>query len=146
MCSKCFREAQRVEQQKPAEQKDDATKDASKAHTPVAAAAAASSPQPIPAVSKASPAALASPAAAPAAAEAAPAAAASPAEPKAPTRCQKCRKKVGLTGFKCKCGQLFCGQHRYAEAHDCGFDYKSMQREKLAAANPVVQAAKVERI
>jgi hypothetical protein len=25
--------------------------------------------------------------------------------------------QVGLTGFKCKCGQLFCGSHRYAEAH-----------------------------
>jgi predicted nucleic acid binding AN1-type Zn finger protein len=58
----------------------------------------------------------------------------------------RCRKKVGLTGFKCKCGHLFCGQHRYAEAHDCDFDYKGMQREKLTAANPVIQAAKVERI
>lgn len=61
-------------------------------------------------------------------------------------RPRRCRKKVGLTGFKCRCGQLFCGTHRYAEAHDCSFDYKTMQREKLAAANPVVQAAKVERI
>lgn len=64
------------------------------------------------------------------------------------TRCQVCRKKVGLTGFKCRCSPcaVFCGQHRYAEAHDCSFDYKGMQREKLAAANPVVQASKVERI
>ena len=23
-----------------------------------------------------------------------------------PSRCQQCRKKVGLTGFKCKCGQV----------------------------------------
>jgi AN1-type zinc finger and ubiquitin domain-containing protein 1 len=41
---------------------------------------------------------------------------------------------------------LFCGQHRYAEAHSCTFDYKSAEREKLAAANPLVQASKVERI
>lgn len=61
-------------------------------------------------------------------------------------RCQQCRKKVGLTGFKCKCGMLFCGQHRYAEAHNCSFDYKSAEREKLAANNPLVQASKVERI
>ncbi|GBF95755.1 hypothetical protein Rsub_08191 [Raphidocelis subcapitata] len=65
---------------------------------------------------------------------------------KASTRCQQCRKKVGLTGFKCKCGQLFCGSHRYAEAHACTFDYKTAEREKLAAANPLVQAAKVQRI
>lgn len=67
---------------------------------------------------------------------------------KVSTRCQVCRKKVGLTGFKCRCSPcaVFCGQHRYAEAHDCSFDYKGMQREKLAAANPVVQASKVDRI
>lgn len=61
-------------------------------------------------------------------------------------RCQQCRKKVGLTGFKCKCGMLFCGQHRYAEAHNCTFDYKSVERERLAANNPLVQASKVQRI
>ena len=27
-------------------------------------------------------------------------------------RCQECRKKVGLTGFPCRCGGLFCGLHR----------------------------------
>jgi predicted nucleic acid binding AN1-type Zn finger protein len=57
-----------------------------------------------------------------------------------------CRKKVGLTGFTCRCGHLFCGQHRYAEAHACTFDYKSAGRQALAAANPLVQASKVERI
>lgn len=65
---------------------------------------------------------------------------------KNPGRCQQCRKKVGLTGFKCKCGDVFCGQHRYAEAHNCNFDYKSMDRQKLAANNPVVQASKIQKI
>ncbi|KIZ05931.1 hypothetical protein MNEG_2023 [Monoraphidium neglectum] len=38
-------------------------------------------------------------------------------------------------------------QHRYAEAHSCTFeDYKTAEREKLAANNPLVQASKVERI
>ena len=40
---------------------------------------------------------------------------------------------------------LFCGSHRYAEAHNCSFDYKSVQRAKLAEANPLVQASKVQR-
>jgi hypothetical protein len=62
-----------------------------------------------------------------------------------PSRCQSCRKKVGLTGFKCRCGHLFCGQHRYAEDHACTFDYKSAARERLAAANPTVVADKVAR-
>ncbi|TXG58291.1 hypothetical protein EZV62_016120 [Acer yangbiense] len=30
-----------------------------------------------------------------------------------PNRCLVCRKRVGLTGFKCKCGTTFCGTHRF---------------------------------
>lgn len=69
-------------------------------------------------------------------------------KPVSKTRCQVCRKKVGLTGFKCKCSPdaVFCGTHRYAEAHECCFDYKAAAAKKIAAANPVVQAAKVEKI
>merc|ERR1712012_1503986 len=33
-------------------------------------------------------------------------------------------KKVGLTGFTCRCGGLFCSIHRYSDKHDCNFDYK----------------------
>ena len=69
-----------------------------------------------------------------------------PAEPKAANRCFICRKKVGLTGFKCKCGSTFCGEHRYAEKHDCSFDFKGTGRDAIAKANPVVKADKVERI
>lgn len=68
------------------------------------------------------------------------------APPKAATRCLECKKKVGLTGFKCKCGDVFCGQHRYAESHNCPFDYKGVHKEKLASSNPVVQASKVQKI
>ena len=39
-------------------------------------------------------------------------------------RCQSCKKKVGLTGFTCRCGGLFCSIHRYSDKHDCSFDYK----------------------
>lgn len=30
-------------------------------------------------------------------------------------RCGQCKKKVGLTGFDCRCGIVFCGMHRYAD-------------------------------
>ncbi|RUS87681.1 hypothetical protein EGW08_004522 [Elysia chlorotica] len=30
-------------------------------------------------------------------------------------RCMECRKKVGLTGFVCHCGKLFCSLHRYSD-------------------------------
>ncbi len=39
-------------------------------------------------------------------------------------RCGVCKKKVGLTGFTCRCGGLFCSIHRYSDKHDCKFDYK----------------------
>ncbi|KAL6894223.1 hypothetical protein ACP4OV_008321 [Aristida adscensionis] len=61
-------------------------------------------------------------------------------------RCVSCRKKVGLTGFRCRCGGTFCGMHRYSDAHSCGFDYKAAGREQIAKQNPVVVAAKIAKI
>jgi len=134
MCSKCYREQQaEIERSKPVTEA-----------LASAAAAAAGSHQP----TVSSPVQEAAVSAEPAVASPAPAAAVESPEPvsKGPSRCQSCRKKVGLTGFKCKCGMMFCGQHRYAEAHDCTFDYKTAERQRLAENNPLVQASKVERI
>jgi hypothetical protein len=61
-------------------------------------------------------------------------------------RCVTCRRKVGLTGFLCRCGGTFCGPHRYADAHSCGFDYKAQAREMIAKQNPVVVAPKLDKI
>lgn len=61
-------------------------------------------------------------------------------------RCSSCQKKVGLTGFRCRCGDLFCGRHRYSDTHDCSFDYKAAGREAISKANPVIRAAKIIRI
>ncbi|CAK8571399.1 unnamed protein product [Lathyrus sativus] len=63
-----------------------------------------------------------------------------------PNRCLFCRKRVGLTGFKCKCGSMFCGTHRYPERHGCGFDFKTVGREEIARANPLIRAEKLQRI
>ena len=65
---------------------------------------------------------------------------------KRPNRCTTCRKRVGLTGFKCRCGTTFCGVHRYPEVHGCTFDFKSAGREEIAKANPLVKAAKLQKI
>ncbi|KAL3628319.1 hypothetical protein CASFOL_027365 [Castilleja foliolosa] len=62
------------------------------------------------------------------------------------SRCPTCRKKVGLTGFRCRCGTTFCGVHRYPEKHSCPFDFKSMGREAIARANPLIKAEKLEKI
>lgn len=61
-------------------------------------------------------------------------------------RCATCRKRVGLTGFKCRCGVTFCGSHRYPEHHGCTFDYKSMGRVAIAMANPLVKGEKLHKI
>lgn len=61
-------------------------------------------------------------------------------------RCASCRKRVGLTGFTCRCGGLFCGVHRYSDKHDCGFDYKQHERAKLAQLNPAVVGAKLDKL
>ncbi|KAK6936356.1 Zinc finger, AN1-type [Dillenia turbinata] len=46
-------------------------------------------------------------------------------------RCMGCNKRVGLTGFQCRCGGVFCGLHRYPEEHSCGFDHKANARKNL---------------
>ncbi|KAM1040620.1 hypothetical protein ACFX15_029375 [Malus domestica] len=61
-------------------------------------------------------------------------------------RCTTCRRRVGLTGFKCRCGMTFCGTHRYPEQHACGFDFRGMGKEQIAKANPVVKAEKLHKI
>lgn len=48
-----------------------------------------------------------------------------------PSKCWKCTRKVGLLGFKCHCKYVFCSKHRHAIDHDCTFDYKAMQQNKL---------------
>ena len=51
-------------------------------------------------------------------------------------KCWECKKKVGYTGIECRCGFIFCGKHRYADQHKCGFDYKKEGRATLKKQNP----------
>lgn len=63
-----------------------------------------------------------------------------------PNRCSVCRKLVGFMGFRCRCEITFCGVHRYPEKHGCTFDFKTIGREEIARANPVVKGEKLEKI
>ncbi|XP_053307280.1 AN1-type zinc finger protein 4 [Spea bombifrons] len=61
--------------------------------------------------------------------------------------CFFCRKKTGLaTSFECRCGNNFCATHRYAETHNCSYDYKTAGRRYLEEANPVITASKLPKI
>merc|ERR1711974_496358 len=49
---------------------------------------------------------------------------------------------MGLTGFACRCGGMYCGIHRYSDKHSCTFDYGALGKSEIAAANPVIVAEK----
>eukprot|EP01121_Diplochlamys_sp_Union-15-3_P018631 TRINITY_DN682_c0_g2_i3.p1 TRINITY_DN682_c0_g2~~TRINITY_DN682_c0_g2_i3.p1 ORF type:complete len:231 (-),score=34.27 TRINITY_DN682_c0_g2_i3:58-750(-) len=55
----------------------------------------------------------------------------------------ECKRRLGVTGIECRCGQIYCGKHRYPDEHNCSFDWKQFDREKLKSANPTVVADKV---
>jgi len=63
------------------------------------------------------------------------------------SRCWECKKKVGLTAIECRCGYVFCSNHRYADQHACTFDFKAADRAELARRNPGGgQFGKVEKL
>ncbi|NXY73363.1 ZFAN5 protein, partial [Glareola pratincola] len=61
-------------------------------------------------------------------------------------RCFTCRKKIGLTGFDCRCGNLFCAIHRYSDMHACPYDYKAEAAEKIRKENPIIIAEKIQKL
>ncbi|XP_039593885.1 AN1-type zinc finger protein 4 [Polypterus senegalus] len=70
-----------------------------------------------------------------------------PAKKKNSKHCFLCGKKTGLaTSYECRCGNNFCAVHRYAETHECTYDYKSAGRRYLQETNPVISAPKLPKI
>lgn len=51
-----------------------------------------------------------------------------------------------VSGFDCRCGNMFCGIHRYSDVHNCTFDYKTDGAEKIRKENPVVVGEKITKI
>merc|ERR1711928_187947 len=54
--------------------------------------------------------------------------------------------KVGLTGFECRCGGLYCSVHRYSDKHECSFNYRELGAEEIRRNNPVVVGQKIQKI
>lgn len=46
-------------------------------------------------------------------------------------KCFTCNKKIGLLGFECKCKNMFCSKHLNPEKHNCNYDFKNEQKERL---------------
>jgi hypothetical protein len=172
MCSKCYREHEAEEAKVNKQAQAVADVIASNVSTPPPPSspppaqdtqmeeAVVSVPQPSTTTPGSSPTASPAPqpaAAADAATSTAAAAAAAPVEEekpppperpvqKNPSRCFSCNKRVGLTGFKCRCEYVFCSTHRYSDKHNCEYDYKAANRDLLTKANPTIVADKVQRI
>ena len=61
--------------------------------------------------------------------------------------CAICRKKLRLAcQFKCRCGNMHCAKHMHSVDHNCAFDYKKFQREKLTNELEQMCAQKLSRI
>lgn len=62
--------------------------------------------------------------------------------------CDICNKKLPLFAYKCKCYKFLCTLHKYAENHDCKYDYKRKYKEELEIKldNKFLKKIKVENI
>ena len=65
---------------------------------------------------------------------------------KAKNRCHTCKVKIGVVGFPCRCGGSFCATHRYANEHNCSFDYKTHGQNEIRENNPKVLGEKIQKI
>ena len=67
---------------------------------------------------------------------------------KSKKRCSlpECKKKLSLVQQTtlCKCSKAFCGTHRHAEDHSCGYDYQGKTQRDLSNSLVKVQGEKVE--
>ena len=69
-------------------------------------------------------------------------------------RCAVCALRLGVTtAFTCACSKasasaspVFCATHRYPHAHACSVNHRALQRERIAASNPLVTHEKFERL
>jgi hypothetical protein len=59
------------------------------------------------------------------------------------SRCWTCNKKIGLTGFKCRCGYFYCGTHRYEDAHECDFNCAGDKQGRLEGSLTTIANDKV---
>ena len=61
-------------------------------------------------------------------------------------RCWQCTRKVRTFGIECKCGYVFCGQHRYPTSHDCTWDHRKFHRHYITQQNPKMVKRKVPKL
>lgn len=61
--------------------------------------------------------------------------------------CLKCNRKLrSLNHFVCDCGSIYCALHRHPYQHDCSFDYRKMEIDRLVQQNPRIAREKLNRL
>lgn len=61
-------------------------------------------------------------------------------------RCFECNKKIFIIPIKCKCQNIFCSIHRYAEKHNCSYNYKEFNKQYLTKTMPLNNDNKIYKI
>ena len=57
-----------------------------------------------------------------------------------------CKKKLSLCPSKCRCGNIYCDNHRTIVDHRCMYDYKAEYAKKIIENNPKVHDNKITKI
>ncbi len=70
-----------------------------------------------------------------------------PSKPKK-NKCKQCNKKIGVIEFGCKCGGIFCAEHRFVEKHNCVCidEIKKENLEELTKNNAKITTGKLPKI
>ena len=55
------------------------------------------------------------------------------------SKCNKCKKKLSLIYFTCKCGNTYCIAHQIPHKHNCTFDYLNENKQKIKKNNPKIE-------
>lgn len=61
-------------------------------------------------------------------------------------RCYICNKKLKLSSIKCKCNNYYCKLHFNENNHNCSFDYKLHQKDKLEKILPIIESKKLNNL
>lgn len=62
-------------------------------------------------------------------------------------KCHECNKKLNITNeYMCKCNNIFCSKHRFADTHKCNFDHKANWKKIIEKNNPSLSQKKIDKI
>jgi hypothetical protein len=64
-------------------------------------------------------------------------------------RCEfkECKTFINsLMAQKCKCGKMFCSNHKFFDSHNCTFDYVGEQRNILSKTIQKIEFEKISKI